>query len=233
MWIGPQGRGAAATVLLTVPHARCPPHPLDHECDFAALAAAHALADAFERAARSRRAGAFRLRPALVVPGPTEYRRVCDLNRRRCRDTTPYRRRLTADMSRPDVALLIDVHSFPPNTDRVFDDADVVILDDTAHAAWSGYAVALLRMLAAAHDGGGGGGGTSAFPVRVRLVKGAHNDIEEEARGVFGLPAILIEFNERLFADDARPRMVRMLADRVVRWAYATVPHAAGGVGAL
>jgi hypothetical protein len=157
----------------------------------------------------------------LVLPKPRDYRRVCDLNRASCRHT-PYRQRLEQALRtmRPRIRAVVDVHSFPHGDPMIEHDLgrgiEIAILNDTpppppaaraqalppASTARSSpyvrsgplpppprYSLQLLQRLVAA--------GLRATAVEGDRLR-AHIDIENQARREFGLPAVLIEFDEDL-----------------------------------
>lgn len=108
--------------ILTVPHARCPVHSTNHDCDIIALDVANALDSYLFRHGIG----------SYVYPGSVP-RTECDLNRRECRRTKWYG--TVFHNIRPS-DILIDVHSFDRHAPR-FNDNDIVLYkfhDPSNHA---------------------------------------------------------------------------------------------------
>ncbi len=197
--------GARPLLLVTVPHAFCEPGADDnaHPCDSVALTAARALV------ARLRRM--LRTRADVVLLAADRPRAECDLNRVQCRDSA-WRRALFAFAreNRARLALVLDVHSFPPDYDGygTAPVPDAVLLDDDVlhwpHAlrrrSAHQYARETLDLHAhLQHDG-----------ARVNTLEGLDNDIAVQMRRELRVPAVLLELNE------AAP--VAPLLDSVARW---------------
>ena len=186
-------------VLLTVPHALCPPRyvePPAHPCDWTAWDSALLLAAALEATG-----------DVVPVLAPADVPRfVCDLNRARCRDT-PYRRRVRRHLrERRGVAtLVLDVHSFPAEYEG-FGDVPLAVLDDVGRGARrpSALGASLARWM---DDAG----------VPMNLLPGVYNDIQDEARYSLGVPALLLEFNEGI----AGTAYARRIAREIAAWAAA------------
>jgi hypothetical protein len=158
--------------------------------------------------------------PYIAVPGPTDYRRVCDLNRFYCR-ATPYRNELTKFMAenRKRIGMVADVHSFPPDY-ADFGEAYIVLLDNDVEKTgeFSDYTEDLRQRL---NDAG----------IRTNALFGSTivagnttetNDIQDEAKIQFGLPSLLIEFNELFFLPEMRDeweQSVQVIADWAAVWA--------------
>ena len=226
------GRPRRDLLLITVPHARCPPSVQGHECDFVALASARLIAHYVGQRQRERANDAHARAPApvlppldlkavLVVPKPRDYRRVCDLNRASCRHT-PYRQRLERALStmRPRIRAVVDVHSFPHGDPMIEHDLgrgiEIAILNDTPPPPPAARAQALPPAPTARYSPYVRSGPLPPPPhyslqlfqrlvaagLRATVVEGdrlrAHIDIENQARREFGLPAVLVEFNEDL-----------------------------------
>lgn len=98
--------------ILTVPHARCPLHNMDHNCDLIAPAVGRALLGHLEH----------RGVHSYLFMGNVP-RTECDLNREGVRRTHWYKT-VFQDLKRGDV--LIDVHSFPSDAPR-FEGNDIVL----------------------------------------------------------------------------------------------------------
>jgi hypothetical protein len=99
-------------VILTVPHARCPLHNKDHNCDVIAPAVGRALKSYLERQGMD----------VFLFMGNVP-RTECDLNREGVRKTHWYKT-VFNELRMGDV--LIDVHSFPSD-DRKFEGNDIVL----------------------------------------------------------------------------------------------------------
>ena len=198
----------ARYVVLTVPHAVCPEDAprAAHLCDFLAPRAAQCV---FERSRALEDVAVRALAPLVPTHTP---RTVCDLNRRRCWPESdgdggsarahPFRERVREVVrERGDrVALVLDVHSYPP---RVPDwgDYTLVVLDEDVRVGgggrwdrppWSSYAVDFTRFMN--RDAG----------VRTALRAGHDNDIMREMRTQLGRRALLLEFNEALASNERR-----------------------------
>ena len=104
-------------VVLTAPHAACPVLNDKHLCDTAVVELSRMIEAKLKEAHRSVK----RLVGDLA-------RSVCDLNRWDCRETV-FRQELARVMGAAKVALLLDVHSFPPEEPN-----------------WGGYDVVLLTV---------------------------------------------------------------------------------------
>ncbi len=178
-------------VLLTVPHANCPPTASagGHPCDIAAKKAARLI----YRSKHNTSAEPPR------TPSKTP-RSECDLNRLRCRDH-PWRTLLSERLDKGDVSFVLDVHSYPPYVRR-WAAYEIIILDDTpSHRPFASYAVDFVRYM-------------SRRDVRVGIGRGVNNDIQDEAREA-GISSMLIEFNEALLRDRDR---FAFIADQTARW---------------
>lgn len=102
-------------IIITIPHAACPRRrDREHLCDYGAKEYAKGLRDALERQGRS----------VCLFVG-REPRSRLDLNRPESR-THPWRERLRKALRSSPEAILIDMHSFPPDD---FGDADVSVYD--------------------------------------------------------------------------------------------------------
>ena len=178
-------------VLLTVPHANCPPSSSSsgHPCDIAAKKAARLI----YRSKNNTNAEPPR------TPSKTP-RSECDLNRRRCRNH-PWRTLLSKRLGKGDVSFVLDVHSYPPYVTG-WAAYEIVILDDTpSHRPFASYAVDFVRYM----DKRG---------VRVGIGRGGNHDIQDEAREA-GIRSMLIEFNEALLRNMDR---LAFIADQTARW---------------
>jgi len=168
-------------VVITVPHAACPPDPDPHWCDFAAPEIARALHRAIPRSELIE-SEVHRDPGQIAVDG----RPGSDQNRPWGRRDTEFRRRLDAAFDRrPD--LLIDVHSFGEGA--FGEGINMVILDPSPTFAPDRASAALVGALRSAG-------------VRAAIVQGSNvNSIVVEARAR-GIKAVLAEFGERLGANE-------------------------------
>ena len=169
---------STTTVFITVPHATCPPFQMDttvlHPCDTLSKTVASALSVSLSNS------GFENLMFIGNVP-----RTETDLNRERSRDTTTYRINLTKQMSEKRPSAVLDVHSYPSNGSGFPYDSEIVILD-SALTSPKQYSTDLYNIL-------------QRSGIKAHLIPGSEvNDIEREARLVYGLRAVLLEFNESL-----------------------------------
>lgn len=160
------------TFILTVPHAKCPYNTVSRKCDLVAKRAANALQDALET----------RTHEVILHVADLE-RKICDENRYECRNTD-FRKKLRKIYEKTKTVkrrAVIDVHSYP-GTHKEWLKYHVVVLDKPK--VIGGYIVDSLEEK-----------GISVYRI---LLNSATNDIMEESWVDFGIPSILIEFNERL-----------------------------------
>jgi len=191
-------------ILVTVPHATCPPGGPgpDHLCDIAAPAAARQLA------------AAVRARGAVVelflgdIPRGCRLQhrgcRVCDLNRMRCADT-PWRRAVRATLAR--ARWLLDVHSSPGDA-RSFGGRGFVILLNAENRPLAG--ATARRVIAAVRRLGIG-----AALLRGRSPDGRPGNAIIAEAAIAGVPAMLLEFSERLGAAE-RQQIAEIVAAAVL-----------------
>jgi hypothetical protein len=168
----------SGTVLLTVPHATCPPRSDtdawwrtgNHACDFGAPPAAVSLEAALVKCGRK----------VEVLSSPVA-RTTTDMNRSWSRDSE-WRKHLAARMRNPPIDCLIDVHSFPPEHEP-FGGSDIMVMSYAPEAPWQPELVRYMRDHTASKIG--------------YIVQENANDIIRDAHS-HGVPAVLIEFSEGL-----------------------------------
>lgn len=178
------------SIVITVPHARCPKAVKGHECDTAAL-----------QVARDLEAG-LRRRGVQVQTFVGDLPRTeCDLNRSSCRET-PFRRKVRAALDRcRNGCLLVDVHSRMPESTERYGRDDLTFLHRSGNET----------VIAAARDRIRRG---STRGVSSNVVPGSTtNDLVEESFEL-GVPAVLVEANEG--AGDRLPVLGAALADGFV-----------------
>lgn len=154
-----------------------------------------------------------RSRPDFRPPPGQVHEAECDMNRRRCR-YHPWRNQVRqatvtfrqAAVAKPAIKQWweFDIHSYPPEA-GVYpvaglqpwaartDVPEMVLLDNSPQDAFDMFTVTWLQLLR--HNG-----------VHVHLLKGARNDINDEAYQMGAHFAFLIEFNEGL--SDSRLRAI-------------------------
>ncbi len=177
-------------VVVTVPHAQCPPIaiPTSHPCDLLAPQAARCLWLKQEK---------------IDVHRPffgTIPRTECDLNRVQCRNTS-YRKRVREFVleNQESTVFVLDIHSYPPDTNE-WTSYELVVLDDSTTKPRD-YSFAFVDFM---KDSG----------IPILLGKGKGNDILVEMRGL-GQRSFLLEFNESLMND---PNRFREICDAIVLW---------------
>lgn len=166
------------TVFITVPHATCPTFQFKnktlHPCDTLSSQSASILSKSLSNSGI--------VNHVFIGDIP---RTKDDLNRERSRLTTKYRRELTQEMSEKKPSAVLDIHSYPSTGTGFAPDSEIVILDNSISYPKK-YSIQLNNMLR--------NSGISSYLIRGSEV----NDIEEEARLVYGLRSVLLEFNESL-----------------------------------
>ena len=181
-------------VVITAPHALCPSISFDnHPCDTLAADAAQCLYKAVDENEKEHFVAEVFL-PTKII------RDECDLNREDCRVGTDYRQNLTQYLQdkQQDIFFLLDVHSFPHKPFDWLQSREVYLIDDSKNL--EAYTLSLLNYL-------------KSNKVSSDVVHGKNNDIQDEARNVFDIKSILIEFNESL--DEKR---LLYITQQIVMW---------------
>jgi len=196
-------------ILIIVPHGICGGDVSNHGCDFAALSCAEKLVDVLHEHVKEHIV-------TIIVPGQSEMRfdcrrgrfrpdggyEGCDLNRFQSRKGNPlvYRQRIKSflDMNKDELLVVLDIHSFPEeDLYGVVDGnvAHITLLDDEQHKSsdrgFEIYSRELRDMLVERNIG-------------VNLFQGIKNDIMDECKNDYKLPAILLEFNEMFIISNSR-----------------------------
>lgn len=188
-----------SAVFLTVPHAECTfsgtqsddGNTDSHWCDLSAKSAAVAIANALTK------------RELVVVSFVSDtHRRICDLNRTRCRDQG-FRPQLTEATRRRRPLVLLDVHSFPRDHNSELDFYILVDYLPNFHDE-SVVASRLARSLVTFLK--------SHTNMRVEVLSGVNNDIVDTSMTA-GIPALLLEFSEAL-----GDKETGTIADAVADW---------------
>ena len=179
-------------IVITVPHAACPPDVLGHPCDFMAPEVAQAIHKGLAGSTLIE-SEIHRDPKQLAIDGKPGS----DQNRPWGRTDTKFKAAL--DKSNP--TLLIDVHSFPRGGFEIDHDIEVVILDPWLSFGWDPFSHDLTLTLIKA--------GVNAVILR----GGKQNAIVVDTRKR-GIPAILLEMGEFM-----SPRAKELTIKAVIRWA--------------
>ena len=190
-------------VVLTVPHAVCPPdYPLKtHKCDVLAKEAADCLHKASNQVKNNK---IVVLEPFI----PDTPRSVCDLNRYWCdpdkqtksaRDH-PYRKQLREFVTKHNAIIIfvLDIHSYPEDVDNKWKEYELVLIVDS----YASYAVDFVKFMNRAE-------------IFTLLQPGKNNDLHVEMRTQLGKKSMLLEFNEKLTKERDRMEFICRL---VVVW---------------
>lgn len=188
-------------VILTVPHASCPPVELVdniHPCD----TAAYDIAKMIEKALQNISIDSYLIKGDLP-------RNIVDLNRLAGRNTdlTSFRNKIRSEISNYyPRALVLDIHSYPLEKDD-WASYNMVILDSSNEIMSLGrYLKTMLGKLEGADK-------INCLYVSTTRV----NDIMDEALYEYDLYAVLLEFNESMIMKD-RIRMVTVLVNLIKKF---------------
>lgn len=195
-------------VVITVPHGACAAvkpwnNNEDHLCDSGAERAARCIRNLINR----QKAGV----RAILYLNKDLPRRLCDLNRSRCRNTA-YRRGLRKLVqNNSNIDFVLDIHSFPGgenawNLGDRHPDPELLILDDDYGrnlqiSKLPDYVIKFLKTM-------------RSKGIYTAVLPGIMNDIQNTMRHQEGIKSILLEVRENLSAK----RLENLICPAVAKW---------------